>query len=123
MAENKEPDESSSIAGSKVKKSIAEQLTLAVGVISTLITVSLTIWNAHTKSQIDAAEQNLKREAQKLEASREKVARYTWVRGLFDDLVAKEETKRNFTVSLINGSDTFLSSASRKLLLLQAGLN
>lgn len=42
------------------KKSLSEQITLWVGVVGTVVTISLTIWNAHTKSQIDQREADLK---------------------------------------------------------------
>jgi len=33
----------------EVKKSPSEQITLWVGAVSAIVTISLTIWNAHTK--------------------------------------------------------------------------
>ena len=90
------------------RKSRVEQITLWVGIIGSLVTISLTIWNAHTKSQIDAREEDLKALELKLqerttgiEESKERVDRYKWVLSLFPDLNDKDEKKKNFTISLI----------------------
>jgi hypothetical protein len=92
----------------KGKKSLGEQITLWVGVVGSLVTISLTIWNAHTKSQIDAREEELraleiklKERTTGIEESKEKVDRYKWVLSLFPDLNETDEKKKNFTISLI----------------------
>ena len=88
--------------------SIGDRLTRWIGIVGSLITVVLTGWNAYTKSQIDQREAalkqlelGLKERSAGLEESRERVERYKWVLGLFPDLVATDERKRNFTVNLI----------------------
>jgi hypothetical protein len=90
------------------KKSFIEQITLWVGVVGTLVTISLTIWNAHTKSQIDQREEDLKALELKLkdrnvgvEESKERVDRYKWVLSLFPDLNEGDKKKNNFTISLV----------------------
>jgi hypothetical protein len=90
------------------KKSLSEHITLWVGVISAIVTISLTIWNAHTKSQIDQREADLKElEAAlrartiNIEESKERVDRYKWVLSLFPDLNEADKKKNNFTISLL----------------------
>ncbi len=87
---------------------MGDRLTRWIGIVGSLITVVLTGWNAYTKSQIDQREAalkqlelGLKERSAGLEESRERVERYKWVLGLFPDLVATDERKRNFTVNLI----------------------
>ncbi|MFN8668136.1 MAG: hypothetical protein U0164_13240 [Gemmatimonadaceae bacterium] len=88
--------------------SMSDRLTRWIGITGSLVTVVLTGWNAYTKTQIDqreaalkSLELSLKERSAGLEESRERVDRYKWVLGLFPDLVATDERKRNFTVSLI----------------------
>src|SRR6266545_4061581 len=85
------------------KKPLSEQITLWVGVLGTLVTVSLTIWNAHTKSQIDQREADLKEletglraRTINIEESKEKVDRYKWVLSLFPELTETDKKKNNF---------------------------
>jgi hypothetical protein len=87
---------------------VTERLTLWTGIAGSLLTVVLTAWNAYTKTQIDKREAalrslefELKQRSTGVEESRERVDRYKWVFGLFPDLVAADERKRNFTVSLM----------------------
>lgn len=87
---------------------MSDRLTRWIGIVGSVITIVLTGWNAYTKSQIDQREASLrslevrlKERSAGLEESRERVDRYKWVLGLFPDLVATDERKRNFTVSLI----------------------
>jgi hypothetical protein len=97
-----------SVKSAEGKKSLSEQITLWVGVVGTLVTISLTIWNAHTKSQIDQREANL-RELEtalrartiNIEESKERVDRYKWVLSLFPDLNETDKKKNNFTISLV----------------------
>ena len=92
----------------KGNKSLIEQITLWVGIVGSVVTISLTFLNAHTKSQIDAREEELKGLEIKLkerttgiEESKERVDRYKWVLSLFPDLNEKDEKRKNFTISLI----------------------
>jgi hypothetical protein len=73
-----------------------------------VITIVLTLWNAHTKSQIDQREEDLKalevrlkERSTGIEESKERVERYKWVWSLLPSLTEKDSTKRNFTVSLV----------------------
>jgi hypothetical protein len=90
------------------RRRFPERLTTWLGIAGSLVTVLLTIWNAYIKAQIDRREEDLrvlemglKQRATGIEESKERVERYKWVLGLFPDLSAAEERKRNFTVSLI----------------------
>lgn len=111
MAGDERPEVSRSTADeqkSKGKRTLTEQITLWVGVLGSVITILLTIWNTHTKSEIDKREENLKQlelslkeRTTGLEESRERVDRYKWVLTLFPDLNEKDEKKRNFTIALV----------------------
>ena len=79
---------------------------LAVG--SSIVTVVLTVLNAQTKMKVDATEANLKAietslhvRAQDVEDSKERVARYEWVRSRFVDLTETDPVKKTFTLALI----------------------
>lgn len=92
----------------KSKRTITEQITLWVGVIGSLITITLTIWNTHTKSEIDKREANLqeleislKERTTGVEESRERVERYKWVLSVLPALSEPDETKKNFTLGLV----------------------
>jgi hypothetical protein len=85
-----------------------EKLSTFVGVVGSIITISLTLWNTHTKSLIDEREgrlkeleAGLKERSTGIEESKERVDRYKWVFSLFGELNDKDERKRNFTISLI----------------------
>jgi len=89
------------------KTSFTERVTIWVGIIGSIVTILLTIWNAHTKSLIDEKEQylkalevSLKERVTKIEESKERVDRYKWVLSLFPALNDEDEKKRNFTLSL-----------------------
>lgn len=111
MAEDKMIEASNSPTDeqkTKSKKTLTELITLWVGVIGSVITITLTIWNTHTKSEIDKREESLKELEVKLkerttglEESRERVDRYKWVLSLFNDLNEKDEKKKNFTIGLV----------------------
>jgi len=90
------------------KKSLIDKITLWVGAVSAIVTISLTIWNAHTKSQIDQREADLKEletalraRTINIEESKERVDRYKWVLSLFPELNETDKKKSNFTISLI----------------------
>jgi hypothetical protein len=88
------------------------KITTWIGVISSVITIVLTVFNAYTKLQIDAADQRLKEREQELEAkfkertanieeSKEKTSRYTFVKTLFQDLESNDSKKQALTINLI----------------------
>lgn len=79
-----------------------------IGVLSALVTVALTIGNLWTKTKIDQTETSLKavearlhERAENVEESKERVARYTWVRSLFSDLDSSDPRTKNRTLALI----------------------
>jgi|SRR5271157_1608072 len=93
---------------SQSKKGLSDQLTLWIGIIGSLVTITLTIWNGYTKSQIDKTDahvklldEQLKARSTALEESRERVDRYKWVLTLFPDLNGDDASKKNFTIGLV----------------------
>lgn len=83
-----------------------------VGIASSVLTVTLTMFNAYTKNHIDAAELQLKESQQRLDAqlkerstsveeSKERTRRYEFVHTLLPDLLAKEAPKNELTINLI----------------------
>jgi hypothetical protein len=87
---------------------LTRNLVAWIGVVSAVITVVLTIGNFWTKTRIDQREARLKdietglhQRAQEVEESKEKVARYTWVRSLFDDVNSEQPQKKTFSIALI----------------------
>jgi hypothetical protein len=93
---------------SQGKQRFIEKLSPWIAVIGSVITISLTLYNNDTKRKIDDAEVILKKvQADIAEKSniredlKERVARYTWIRSLFPDMInEKDEKKRKFTISL-----------------------
>lgn len=88
------------------------KITALIGVVSSVITIVLTVFNTYTKSQIDATDQQLKIREQELEAkfkertanieeSKEKTSRYTFVKTLFQDLESNDSKKQALTINLI----------------------
>jgi|WetSurMetagenome_2_1015567.scaffolds.fasta_scaffold291102_1 hypothetical protein len=84
----------------KGNKSFSDHITLYVGIIGSLVTITLTILNAHTKNVIDDIEMKIKDRVTKIEESKEKVDRCKWVLSLFPDLTNEDEKKRYFTTVL-----------------------
>ena len=89
-------------------KSFSDKLSFWIGLTGSLVTIVLTIWNTHTKSQIDKREEELqtleialKERATGIEESKERVERYKWVLTLFPTLNANNEKERNFSVNLV----------------------
>jgi len=89
-------------------RSITERLSLWIGVLGSVITILLTAWNTQTKNAIDkrgeelkVLEVKLKERSTGIEESKERVERYKWVLSLLPSLTEKDETKRNFTLSLV----------------------
>jgi hypothetical protein len=92
----------------RARKSFGERASFWVGVLGSLVTVVLTLWNGYTKQQIDRREEDLKaleltlqERSTGVEESRERVDRYKWVLSLFTDLGSTDERKRNFALSLV----------------------
>lgn len=89
-------------------KTFYDKLSFWVGLIGSIVTITLTFWNTHTKSQIDKREEDLKTLEIKLkertagiEESKERVERYKWVLSLFPSLNATDEKEKNFSVNLM----------------------
>jgi hypothetical protein len=87
-------------------------ITAWIGVVSSVITIVLTVFNTYTKVHIDAADQRLKEREQELEAkfkertamieeSKEKTNRYTFVKTLFQDLESNDSKKQALTINMI----------------------
>lgn len=89
-------------------KSFVDRFGVWVGVVGAILTMLMTIWNAHTKNQIDQREEDLKQleislksRSTGVEESKERVERYKWVLSLLPSLIDKDQTRRNFTVALV----------------------
>jgi hypothetical protein len=87
---------------------MTDRLSLWIGLAGSLVTVVLTLFNAHTKNQIDQREASLKeielqlkQRSTGVEESKERVDRYKWVLTLLPSLTDKDDSKRNFTVALV----------------------
>lgn len=94
-------------AAPKSGGSPAAQISTWVGIIGSVVTVVLTLWNVYTKSEIDKREAELQQLEIKLkerttgvEESKERVDRYKWVLSLFPTLNSKDAKERNFTLNL-----------------------
>jgi hypothetical protein len=90
-----------------------------IGIVSSIVTVGLTVVNGYTKFKIDQTdvqikkrevelkettailEEALKERATKLEESKERTSRYTFVRTLLPDLMDRDRTKKELTINLI----------------------
>jgi len=88
--------------------SLAQRFGFWVGTIGSLITIVLTVWNTHTKNEIDRREADLKglevqlkQRATSVEESKERVERYKWVLSLLPSLTDADVTKRNFSIALV----------------------
>jgi hypothetical protein len=95
------------------QKAFTERLSLWVGILGSVITISLTIWNTHVKNQIDARAQDLEGFKARLEQSKAQVEVYKWVGTLLPNLEDKDKTKRVSTINMIN---LVLSEAEAKKL-------
>ena len=84
------------------KKAISDQLTLWIGILGSLVTITLTAWNAHTKNEIDAIDIRLKERTTSLEESRARIEVYKWVQGLLPNLDDKDPTRKILTVNMVN---------------------
>lgn len=101
---------------------------MLVGVMSSILTIVLTLFNTYTTAKIDAADLSLKQQTSEfemklkersadLEQSRDKITRYTFVHTLFPDL-SGDAHKQELTVNLIR-----LSLADDEAAKLFAGLS
>jgi hypothetical protein len=84
------------------KKAISDQLTLWIGILGSLVTITLTVWNAHTKNEIDAIDIRLKERTTSLEESRARIEVYKWVQTLLPNLDDKDPTRKILTVNMVN---------------------
>lgn len=108
MKQEDQPYElSSDIFKVKGKTPFSKNISFWVGIIGSLITILLTAWNTHTKSQIDKREEELRFLEVKLmerttgiEESKERIDRYKWVLSLFPALNGKDANERNFTLNI-----------------------
>lgn len=103
MAENEGSNDSKSRG-----KTLGELVTLWVGILGSLVTIALTIWNTRIQAEIGKREESLKalelqlkERTTGIEESKERVDRYKWVLSLFPDLNQRDDKKKNFTISLI----------------------
>lgn len=92
----------------KEKKSFYEKVSFWIGIIGTVTTLVLTIWNANTKMEIDKREAELKsleimlkERSTGVEESKERVERYKWVFSLFPNLNGEDLQEKNFAINLI----------------------
>jgi len=72
-----------------------------LGIITSIITVALTIYTAYNKAKIDSLEDKLKERSATVEESRERVDRYKWVFSLYNDLTDTDKRRSKFAGSLI----------------------
>lgn len=89
-----------------------DRIVAGVGVLGTLVTIVLTIWNAQTKQLIDQREADLKiqsaaldaelrRRSTSVEESKERVERYKWVYSLVPELSVQDGAKRNAALAMV----------------------
>jgi hypothetical protein len=96
------PNPSTESSATQVQKSLSERLTLWIGILGSIITISLTIVNTHTKNAIDQMELTLRGRAESLEEAKAHVEVYKWVYTLLPGLEDKDEKKRTLTINMIN---------------------
>ncbi len=72
-----------------------------LGIMSTLIGVIVSVSSWRVKTSLDRIDSQLKARSTAIEESKERVARYTWVRSLFADLTDSDPQKRAFALSVI----------------------
>ncbi len=90
------------------KINLSSKISFWIGILGSIITLSLTVWNTHTKTQIDKREEDLKaleitlkERSTGVEESKERVERYKWVLSLFPTLNSSDEKEIKFTLNLI----------------------
>lgn len=95
-----------------ISRSWLDRIAAGVGVLGTIVTILLTIWNTHTKQQIEQLEANLsiqnaaldaevRRRSTSVEESKERVERYKWVYGLVPELSAQDGARRNAALAMV----------------------
>lgn len=72
-----------------------------VASVSTLVTLSLTALNAYWSNEIRMLEGELKAQQMTLDEEKARLARYTFVQGLLDDLLSQKEAQKNLTINLV----------------------
>lgn len=99
------PQVGDTLAANAVKRT---RLELWVAILGTLVTILLTLFNAYTKSRIDETEQKLKEvdlsirgRAQEVEETKQRIASYTWVQSLLEQITSEDQKKKELTLSLI----------------------
>jgi hypothetical protein len=69
--------------------------------VATVVTITLTVWNVHTKDRIDETVLGLNVRAQDLEEAKEKIVRYGFVGTLIPKLKSADEQDRTLNLALI----------------------
>jgi len=72
-----------------------------VAAVSTVVTLSLTALNAYWSNEIGKIENILKERQVSLDEEKSRLARYAFVQNLFDELLTKDEGKKNLNINLI----------------------
>lgn len=95
----------------------AAKLGAWVGVAASVVTITLTVWNVHTKDRIDETVLGLNVRAQVLEEAKEQIVRCGFVGSLIPKLKSADEQDRNLNLALIR-----LALTPKEAELLFAGL-
>ena len=80
---------------------VAERLGLWVGLLGSIITVGLTIWNAKINSDINTNKGQIDAKLAAVEESKERVERFKWVQSLISTLDNTDEKTRTYNIALI----------------------
>lgn len=72
----------------------------ALSTIGAAITLVLTLWNTHTKNQIDATSQQIEDRRTRVEESKERVERYKFVLTTLDHIATRDSTDRLVALSI-----------------------
>jgi hypothetical protein len=97
----KDNDETNPIPKQGNNPLFTNNVSVWLGIITSIITVALTIYTAYNKAKIDSLEDKLKERSATVEESREKVDRYKWVFSLYNDLTDTDKRRSKFAGSLI----------------------
>jgi hypothetical protein len=96
------------MADEKGTNTLAAQWAGWIGVISSVVTIFLTVWNVHIQTGINKSEQDIKaretdihNRAENLQEATAKIARFTWVHTLFPELKSPNAQDRTLTLALI----------------------
>ena len=89
-------------------KSLSEKLAFWIGIIGSLVTITLTMINTYTKNRIEGIESSLKahevdirQQATNLDKERSRLEAYKWVFTLVSSLDDKDKTKKTVTANMI----------------------